>query len=74
MLTDEQIAEIAGKLTGAQKRAICDGYAKSCSTVSALIDKKLTLTILRYGFGWNVFLNETGLAVRNHLENSRGTD
>lgn len=80
-MTDEQIAEIAGKLTEAQKRYLCERaeWRKPTaydpprwmtfpppSTHRALMRLELV-----DGCGQ---IRTSGLAVRNYLENSRGTD
>ena len=85
MLTDEQIAEIAGKLTEAQKRLLAVSPIAERSadwrTARSLIRRGL---LERKGTVPNKYMpaypmpalrsTPLGLAVHNHLENSRGTD
>lgn len=69
-MTDEQIAEIAGKLTEAQKRALLPRAANRIDLPKVLI-RWHTKPGDRYP---SPRLSSLGYAVRNHLENSRGTD
>ena len=68
MLTDEQIAEIARKLTPEQKRALLP-----CATNRTVLPKPLIKWHTKPGHRYpSLRLNSLGYAVRNYLENSRG--
>ena len=82
MLTDEQIAEIAGKLTEAQKEVLTwpdlgDYYGSYEAYPREGKNGPVMKSLIRMGLSGDGFwdrLTPLGLAVRNHLENSRGTD
>ena len=73
-MTDEQIAEIAGRLSEAQREALKHGRCEHSVAVSPEMDPLWFFISKNTPKDFSIRLTQLGLAVRNHLENSRGTD